>query len=103
MKKLILSAVIFISPAYANWDDPNKPFSAIKNIHDTVNITWRPVTNVQKVCEAESKKRGHLGFGYAVDACSFWEGNDCTIITSRNPTMHSLGHEVRHCFQGNWH
>jgi hypothetical protein len=103
MKKLILSAVIFVSPAYANWDDPLTPFDATKNIHTTITVNWRPVANVQKVCEAESKKRGHAGFGYAVNACSFWEGNVCTIITSQRPNMHSLGHEIRHCFQGNWH
>ena len=103
MKKLILSLALVTSSVYANWDDPLKPFDASKNIYDTVTVKWLAVSNLQQVCEAESKKRGKGGFGYAVNACSFWEGNTCTIITSQKPSMHSLGHEVRHCFQGNWH
>ena len=103
MKKLILSLTLVASSVYANWDDPLKPFDASKNMHDTVVVKWLAVSNLQQTCEAESKKRGKGGFGYAVNACSFWEGNTCTIITSQKPTMHSLGHEVRHCFQGNWH
>lgn len=104
MKKLIALALIAnIGLAHANWDDPKKPFNA-SNIQDkTLTITWLPVDNVQKACEAENKKRGFKPYGFAVQACSFWEGKTCTIITSKNPNMHSLGHEMRHCYQGNWH
>jgi len=73
------------------------------NDKETVSITWRAVDNVQKACEVESRKRGNKGFGYAVNACSFWEGNTCTIITQRRVNMHTLGHETLHCFKGNWH
>jgi hypothetical protein len=70
---------------------------------DPATITWQRVDNVQKVCEAESRKRGLGGFGYSVYACAFWEQNTCTIITSKRPTLHDLGHETRHCFQGAFH
>ncbi len=84
-------------------DDPNRPFDTSSNYTTQSTITWRTVVDVQKACEAESNKRGFKGFGYAVQACSFFDGNQCTIITGKQTTMHSLGHEVRHCFQGNWH
>jgi hypothetical protein len=102
MKTLTLALFFVSSVASANWDDPMRIFDA-KNDKETVSITWRAVDNVQKACEAESRNRGNKGFGYAVNACSFWEGNTCTIITQRRVNMHTLGHETLHCFKGNWH
>lgn len=86
-----------------NWRDPEAKFDASNLMTNKTTITWQRVSNVQKTCEAESKKRGHGGFGYSIGACAFWEANTCTIITSTKPTMHDLGHEVRHCFQGAFH
>lgn len=86
-----------------NWQNPEAKFAASKNSADTKQITWRYTNNVQKDCEAESHKRKLGGFGYAVNACSFWDRNSCTIITAPQATMHILGHELRHCFQGSFH
>jgi hypothetical protein len=85
------------------WLNPEAKFDASKLMTEKTTITWKRVSNVQATCEAESKKRGHGGFGYGVGACAFWERNTCTIITSTRPTTHDLGHEVRHCFQGAFH
>jgi hypothetical protein len=72
-----------------------------------VNISWRPVSNVQLECEAESHKRGHGGFNMALEACAFWKegskGRECLIITAKKPNYWTVGHEVRHCFQGAFH
>lgn len=113
MKKLIdlismaLLTLIWQPPALAgldpNWQNPEAKFTTSKNATDTKQITWRHTDNVQKECEAESHKRKLGGFGYAVNACSFWDSATCTIITAQQATMHTLGHEVRHCFQGNFH
>jgi hypothetical protein len=88
-------------------DNPYSMFSAEENMVNQSSIQWRTVLDVQKECEAESKKRGFHGFGYPVQACSFWDkaitGNKCVVITAKNLNMHTLGHEVRHCFQGNYH
>ena len=86
-----------------NWKDPESRFSTAKNFTETSIVTWQIVDNVQKACEAESRRRGNGGFGYSVEACSFWQGNTCTIITGRTSTLHEIGHELRHCFQGNFH
>jgi hypothetical protein len=102
-------AVIVISMLLTNqilangWDNPNLPFDTSSNYTNQSTITWRSVDNVQKVCESESRKRGYGGFGYGLEACSFFDGNSCTVITGKKTTMHTLGHEVRHCFQGPWH
>ncbi len=102
-----LAALLAIPSAWAaldpNWQNPEAKFAASKSTADTKQVTWRYTNNVQKECEAESHKRKLGGFGYAVNACSFWDRNSCTIITAPQATMHILGHEVRHCFQGNFH
>lgn len=113
MKKLIalismvLLTLIWQPQALAgldtNWQNPEAKFATSKNVTDTKQINWRHTDNVQKECEAESHKRKLGGFGYAVNACSFWDSTTCTIITSQQVTMHTLGHEVRHCYQGTFH
>ena len=106
MKKAlaILLAVISLSAmAKEDWANPEKPYNARTLNTEKSTITWLRVDNVQATCEAESKKRKLGGFGYTVYACSFWEMNSCTIITSNTPTLHDLGHEMRHCFQGSFH
>ena len=104
MKKIfMLLALAQIGIAHADWDDPTALFSTKANQSDSMNIIWRPVEDVDKECSKEAQSRGHKRFGYAVNACSFWTENTCTVITKKNTSMHTLGHEVRHCFQGNWH
>lgn len=103
MKKLTLALFFVSSVASANWDDPLRTFDARENTKTQVTVTWRAVPDVQKACEAESRKLGNKGFGYAVNACTFWQGNTCTIITHYQVNMHTLGHETLHCFRGNWH
>ena len=105
MKKTLFTLFLIaqIGSASADWDDPNVPFNAGDVQKTPMSITWLPVDNVQRVCEAESRKRGNNGFGFSFEACSFWEGNSCTVITKKRPNMHTLGHEMRHCYQGNWH
>lgn len=105
MKRVAIFAIAFFvtSAAAENWKDPEAKFSTSKNFTDKSTVTWTVVDNVQKSCEAESRRRGFDGFGYNVDACSFWEGNTCTIITGRMTSLHDIGHELRHCFQGNYH
>ena len=97
--------VCFPVAAFGFWDDPLRPFNATIRLHETSRITWRVVEDVQAACNAERVKNGGAPYGYPINACStFWkEINTCIIITEKSTTMHTLGHEVRHCFQGHWH
>ncbi len=107
MKKLAISLLLVYSGlanSYSGtWNDAYAPFDATKNAYKTVTLNWLITDDVIKTCSEESKKRGISNFGYNPTACAFWNGNVCTIITKKNPTMHDVGHEVRHCFQFNWH
>lgn len=106
MKLTFFVAILLIpltSVFAEDWRDPDSLFDARKKMSDTIKLTWRTVDNVQKACEDESRSRGNNGFGYSIQACSFWNGTECTIITRNRASLHNLGHEVRHCFQGNFH
>ena len=103
-KSLIFSLILAATNASANdWDNPNLMFDTKKNFTESSTIKWVVVDNVQAACEAESRRRGYGGFGYGVLACSFFKGDQCTIITGKKTNMHTIGHEVRHCFQADWH
>ena len=106
----ILLMGLFVQTAYSKEvfkDNPYSMFSAKDNMEKQTNVIWRPVSDIQKECEKESLKRKLGGFGYSVTACSIWEkgprGPQCLIITAMKLNMHTLGHEMRHCFQGNYH
>lgn len=70
---------------------------------DTKAVTLMVVDNPQAVCNKESRKRGNKGFAYQVEACAFWTADACTVVISPTASMHTLGHEMRHCWQGDWH
>jgi hypothetical protein len=106
----ILSAVIFsllVSNSFAqNWDNPVQPFDATApRVHNgPISIEWRVVDNVGKSCDEFSRKHGNAGFANQdIQGCAFWWGPTCVIITKKKPTMHTVGHEIRHCFYGQWH
>lgn len=75
------------------------------NRKETLVVSWMVVPNskVQATCETISKDSGLGGFGFAVDACSFWRKDTCLIVTGSQTTHSELGHELRHCYQGSFH
>ena len=108
MKKAIVIAIMLAATGAFAEDGPETMFSTTDNFTNSTTINWVTVGNVQARCEAESRKRKFGGFGYAVEACSFWDKgpnneNVCTIVTGKYTNMHTLGHETRHCFQGPFH
>ena len=91
-------------------------FSTEDNRVSSSKVTWIQVdsVNVYEACDLESKRRGNGGFqklgkGQKMDGCSFWspagsdKSNTCFIITSKNTDHDTIGHEIRHCFQGSFH
>lgn len=105
MKQALLLLVFVTTSVFAspNWQDPNARYSYRDNMTDHLNISVRHVDNVNTECQKESKARGLGGFGYGVDACTFWTKNSCTIILPKKFTKEMLGHETLHCLQGAFH
>ena len=65
-------------------------------------IWWTLVDNA----EAECILRGSPPPGpfIVIRACAIISvKNECEIITEKNTTMEILGHETRHCFEGQFH
>jgi hypothetical protein len=101
MKKMLF-ALLISSTAMAA-DDPHEKFDATKTITNQTTVTWVRVDNVKAACDAENKKWGYPPYQQDLLACSMQTNNTCKIITGKTTTMWSLGHELRHCFQGSWH
>jgi len=106
MKKalaVLLSILSFNTMAY--YEDPHQQFDMTRNLSNQMQITFRTANNINQTCQSESIRRGLGNFGYSVEACSFWnyDHSECTIITSPTANFHTIGHEVRHCLQGNFH
>jgi len=104
MKKFIFISLFVCQTAYADWQNPKFRWDSKNNFTNKTTVTIRHVDNPQAVCEVESRKLGNGGFGgLPMEACSFWEGNRCTIILPKKFTIDHLGHEMLHCIQGNYH
>lgn len=109
MNKIIFFVLLSISFNVIAFDDnPYTIFDASKNFTEKSIVVWKVVNNASETCQQESKKRGFGGWPYKVYACTFWNENNgnpsaCTIYTDRYTNMHQIGHELRHCFQGQYH
>lgn len=62
-----------------------------------VPMAWVPMDNVQEKC------------GHGAHGCYRWNSGVCTLYTRNprgpydEPLHNTLGHEARHCFQGDFH
>lgn len=105
--KLLYTFITFaiVSTAYA--ETPYDVFSATANRNTNVTVTWQYSDDIQTACNKQRTENGEPPYPFDVQACSVWYENNgkttCTIITKKNLTMWSLGHEIRHCFQGAFH
>ena len=92
-----------VNATITDGDNPFELFDSARNFTVTSKVTWIPVDNIQATCNREAKIRGYAAYDYEVKACSFYENDVCIVFTQKKLNMHTLGHEVRHCFQANWH
>ncbi len=102
-KALFFGILIFSNTVLANWNNPKHLYDSKNNFTNKTTVTIQYADNVKQACEIESRKQGRGGFGYAMQACSFWQANTCTIILPKKFTIDNLGHEMLHCIQGNYH
>jgi hypothetical protein len=112
MKYIIaaLLVVAFNANAVEHFDTPENPheeFSVSHVMSNQIAITFISAADVRAVCDSESRKRGFKGFPFPVEACSFFDtsrvNNKCTIVVGKTTNYHTIGHEMRHCLQGNFH
>ena len=81
-----------------------KPMSPTARIMNNVKLTWEVRADVGEYC-LQTQKRLGKSQGVPPLACAIWTAslNECKVVTGPNPNHVVLGHEVRHCFEGNFH
>jgi hypothetical protein len=102
VKKTAVLALLLLVPACAS--TTNEP-------REIVTVVWNRVEDPHAACQELTGKKEI----YAIRGCSKWSDSArpdtrvCTI-TTRLPKSEmdtqafaTLGHEVMHCFEGNWH
>lgn len=63
-------------------------------------VTWEIIENPAQFCK---DKYNLTSNNTGVLACTAWKGDKCTIYTDQSPSYELLGHELRHCFDFDWH
>lgn len=107
MKPVLFATLFLTAFTSVAEESPYNKFSAKTNFTNRTTVEWVQVDGVRVGCDNESRKRGLPGYPNEVEACSFWYnslfGNTCIIITPRTVSYWTIGHELRHCFQGRFH
>jgi len=110
LKNLVLSVTICLiaSTANAQWNFDNsgsRVFDMKKNSTNktTVEIQYVKASEIQAVCNAQSRNFGLGGFPNGALACTWQWPDRCLIILPEKVDMRTVGHEFLHCLQGNWH
>ena len=103
----ILLFVVSFGAVAKDWDNAYKKFDSKSNFTDVTEIRWKQSDNILKACNEQSAMFKTKPITIDIEACSFWGVTDskqwCLIITKKKLNLATLGHEVRHCFQGSWH
>jgi hypothetical protein len=74
-----------------------------KPVMNDVQIKWISATDPTKECKRlfpDSMSSYRI-----IAACAGWDQttNTCVVVTGSQTSHQVLGHEVRHCFEGNFH
>jgi hypothetical protein len=84
-------------------ESPYDHFDYQDNITSFTYVHWIQVDNIQKACD-DLKGTPYLT---PVVACAVYRSyffiNVCSIYSAKRLNMWTLGHEMRHCFQGDFH
>lgn len=108
MKKAIVTLLMLPLMANAQWSFDNsggRVFDMSKNItkKSTVELKYVEPNDIQKTCDTLSRKFGNNGYNYGVLACTFFWDDKCVVVVPKKVDMRTIGHEMMHCFQGDWH
>lgn len=86
--------------------DSFTPIPESQRVLNKVRVRWEVRDDVSEVC---MKKVGTVGGAQKVlakpIACAVWHvpTQECVIYTGKRVAHVTLGHELRHCFEGHFH
>ena len=81
------------------------PIPAHARVMNDVKVRWEVRENVTEVCRRAAKISTAQAMMTPPLACAMWNvaSKECVIITGTKVSHVELGHELRHCFEGNFH
>ena len=81
------------------------PVSSSARVMNEVKVRWEVRENVAAVCSGAAQLSMAQAWMTPPVACAMWNvaTKECVIITGKKVSHVELGHELRHCFEGNFH
>jgi hypothetical protein len=81
------------------------PMPRHARLMNDVKVRWEVRENVAEVCGRAAKITAAQAWMTPPLACAMWNvaSKECVIITGKKVSHVELGHELRHCFEGNFH
>lgn len=104
---VLLSACQSMGGAYLSATEL-QPFDALpqnQRIMNTVKVRWEVRQDVQTFCAQAMRLDQSTAYFTPPLACAMWNvsRSECTIVTGPSTSHLALGHELRHCFEGQFH
>ena len=96
MRLHYLTALLFTGCA----TDSFVALSSEQRLTNKPMVTWEVVEDIDAFCK---KRNINIPKDNVVLACAVPTKHYCKIYTAPTTSMAALGHEVRHCFEGDWH
>ena len=78
---------------------------ASQRVLNQVKVRWEVRDDASQACLNKMPKAGTQAVQAMPIACAVWHvpTQECVIITARQVAHVTLGHELRHCFEGHFH
>lgn len=76
-----------------------------QRVLNQVRVRWDVRDDAAKICGNKVASLGTQKVAAAPIACAVWNVStkECVIVTGRQVAHVTLGHELRHCFEGHFH
>lgn len=101
--KVLVALLLLLSAAISPADtlrvgQDDLIFNASPN-HTPKIIEWIIVEDLDQACYGKPKNPGQG----ELRGCAKFNKTKCFVYTKKQTTLANLGHEMRHCFEGQWH
>ena len=111
---LASAGALMVLTGCASVQGPSLPVSELESfvpmpkqarLMNDVKVRWEVRENVSEVCSRAAQLSPTQAWMTPPLACAMWNvaSKECVIITGKKVSHVALGHELRHCFEGNFH
>ena len=111
---LVSAAVLMVLTGCASVQGPTLPVSELASfvplakadrLMNEVKVRWEVRDNVVEFCSRAANISTAQAWMTPPLACAMWNvaSKECVIVTGEKVSHVELGHELRHCFEGNFH